>query len=242
MRNYWPRVDVYAPLGSIDECIQHHQREKIYRRQAVEDLHRSVASAAAAAATAAGGDEYDVAEAAQEAVLNLRGKEPLPHIVPTWCCSSAFWTEYRSIYDRRYRSFILVVPEGCRSWDDILQNGLFAVRFDQDVTPAMETDMYDDTDDETLLEDGGEWVWIDKIDYGPSVRVKRVSVEKDDNANFMGLDNTQENESSQNQRFQGKLFNEWWGLLTVLYDCTYRRPVCDGCWEDEPHENCEMEM
>ncbi|GAD91862.1 conserved hypothetical protein [Paecilomyces variotii No. 5] len=246
MRNYWPRIDVYAPLGSIDECMRHHQREKIYRRQAVDDLHREVASAAEAAARASGMDEEDIAEAAQEAVLSLRGKEPLPHIVPTWCCAPQFWREYRYPYDRRYRSFILVVPEECRSWEDILQNGLFFVSFDQDVTPAMETDVYEepeDEDDPSMLEDGVGWMWVDKIKYGPPVRIERVSVNKDRVSDFAAPESRLGDQSTREKNFYGTLLESWYDLHThALNDCTYRIPTCDGCWEDVPHENCEIEM
>ncbi|KAB8071935.1 hypothetical protein BDV29DRAFT_178322 [Aspergillus leporis] len=34
---------------------------------------------------------------------------------------------------------ILVVPRECRSCDDILRRGLWMVKLDQDITPAMET-------------------------------------------------------------------------------------------------------
>jgi len=33
LRNYWPRVDVYSPLASVEEYIEHHRREKQYRKQ-----------------------------------------------------------------------------------------------------------------------------------------------------------------------------------------------------------------
>lgn len=242
MNNYWPRIDVYAPLSSIEECMEHHRHEKIYRRKVLDDFHKSVASAAIVAATAAGGDEDDAAEAAEEAVRNLRGKQPLPHIVPTWCCSPAFWTEYRSMYQKRYRSFILVVPEDCKSWADILEKGLFCVYFDQEVTPAMETDMYDEPDDENLLQDGAEWVWVDKINNGPPVRIQRVSVDNDGGRNFFRLDNAEENGSSQDRNFNGTLHDEWYALAVGLNDCTYRTPVCHACDSDEPHKNCEIEM
>ncbi|PKX90453.1 uncharacterized protein P174DRAFT_497395, partial [Aspergillus novofumigatus IBT 16806] len=29
LHNYWPRVDVYSPLGSIEECMEHHRAEKL---------------------------------------------------------------------------------------------------------------------------------------------------------------------------------------------------------------------
>ncbi|EED18578.1 conserved hypothetical protein [Talaromyces stipitatus ATCC 10500] len=161
-RNYWPRVDVYAPLGSIEECIEHHRREKIFRRKAVEEMHAAVAAAARDACGPEMDDE-DREEAAHEAVLALRGKEVYPHIVPTWCCSAKFWREYD--YKKRYRSFVLVVPADCHSWDDILQKGIIHVEFDQDVSPAMETYM-DDTygeEEESLIEnDRTGWVYIEK--------------------------------------------------------------------------------
>ncbi|KAH8703607.1 hypothetical protein BGW36DRAFT_393891 [Talaromyces proteolyticus] len=213
MRNYWPRVDVYSPLSSIEECMQHHLREKAFRRKAVEDLHKSAASTAAAEAAAAGGDEVDVAEAAEEAVLKLRGKEPLPHIVPAWCCSPAFWksTWYSSANEMRYRSFILVVPEGCKSWDDVVQQGLYFVYFDQQVTPEMETDMWDEPEDE-----GDSMLGEDRQDYDPV--------------------------NSKNNNFDGTLQNMWYELFRSLNDCTYRRPCCDGCDNDEEVHECELEL
>jgi hypothetical protein len=33
-RNWWPRVDIYdTPLSSIEECMQHHRREKVFRKR-----------------------------------------------------------------------------------------------------------------------------------------------------------------------------------------------------------------
>lgn len=241
--NHYPRIDVYAPLGSIDECMRHHQGEKIYRRKAVDDLHREVASAAEVAARAAGMDEEDVAEAAQEAVRNLRGKEPLPHIVPTWCRASQFWREYYWPCDMRYRSFILVVPEECRSWEDIIQHGLFFVLFDQDVTPAVETYVYEEPDDEDIPEDGVKWMWVEKIEYGPPVRIDRVSVDQDRISDFTGLESHLEDASTRDRKFHGTLLDSWYHLHGyALNDCTYGIPFCDSCWEGVSHENCEIEM
>lgn len=33
MRNRWPRVDIYSPLGSVEECMKHHLREKEFRKE-----------------------------------------------------------------------------------------------------------------------------------------------------------------------------------------------------------------
>ncbi|KAF4151536.1 hypothetical protein CNMCM8927_003634 [Aspergillus lentulus] len=90
-------LDVYSPLGSMEECMDHHRAENIYRKHALEEMHRE------ARATA------DNEEDAEEAV----------------------------------RNFVLVVPEDCRCWDDVEEKGLWVVCFDQDVTPAMETHMWD---------------------------------------------------------------------------------------------------
>src|ERR1700722_17325195 len=33
-RNWWPRLDIYnTPLSSIEECMQHHRREKVFRKR-----------------------------------------------------------------------------------------------------------------------------------------------------------------------------------------------------------------
>ncbi|KAF2087751.1 hypothetical protein K490DRAFT_41574 [Saccharata proteae CBS 121410] len=32
-RNWWPRVDVYAPMASVDECMAHHVKEKEFRKR-----------------------------------------------------------------------------------------------------------------------------------------------------------------------------------------------------------------
>lgn len=72
-RNYWPRVDVYSPLGSIEECVEHHRREKDFRRQAVEEMHATVA-ADAREACGPDIDDDEREEAAEEAVMALRGE------------------------------------------------------------------------------------------------------------------------------------------------------------------------
>ncbi|KAE8391439.1 hypothetical protein BDV23DRAFT_171621 [Aspergillus alliaceus] len=228
-RNRWPRVDVYAPLGSIEECIEHHRREKIYRREALEKMHCEAVEVAE--------DE----EQAQEAVLKLRGKEPLPHIVPTWCRSPRFWRE-RDYWDDRYRSFILVIPEECTSWDDILRRGLWMVKFDQDAAPDMETDVHDDDPEEyALIEDREPWVWVDKTKYGPPISIKRVSVCEGNcefnNAPF-GVHCAHGQTESEMPKFERKLYDEWANLTTVLWDCTYTSPVCEFC-DQGP---CEVDM
>ncbi|GAM40283.1 hypothetical protein TCE0_038r12518 [Talaromyces pinophilus] len=241
-RNYWPRVDVYAPLGSIEECIEHHRREKIYRRHAVEEMHATVA-ADARDECGSEMDDGDREEAAQEAVLALRGLEVYPHIVPTWCRSSKVWVD-RGHFDNRYQSWILVIPADCHSWDDVLQKGIIHVMFDQDVTPAMETyidEFYDEEEkEESLLEnDRSGWAYVEKIDHGPPVQIKRLSV--GDDANELAL-RIHTREPQRPEEIQGHLFHTWSDWTGALWDCTYRIPVCDSCDDEEPHELCEHEL
>ncbi|OOF90913.1 hypothetical protein ASPCADRAFT_510422 [Aspergillus carbonarius ITEM 5010] len=169
-RNYWPRVDVYPPMGSIEACIEHHQREKVYRAGRKREMMKEVADAAAKAyAKDCVGDEVrDEEDAIQEAIAKLRGKEPLPHIVPTWCCAARFWGPYD--YRTRYRSFILVVPERCSTWEDIKKMGLWVVNFDLDWGPAMDTEMEDwesEWDEGALIVEKTGWVWVDKVEKDP---------------------------------------------------------------------------
>lgn len=243
-RNWWPRVDVYPPLGSIDECIEHHRREKVYRRQATEDMRRAAAEAARAAC-GPDADEEDREEAAREAVLALRGKEVLPHIVPTWCTSEKFWTQHETYYRvGRYRSFILVVPADCRSWDDILQKGILFVTFDQDVTPLMETEMevLEEEEDTVLDNDQSAWVLVEKVVYGPPVEISRLSVADDQNEMAFGHWRPIDKDSIDSPMIKGHLYHTWVDYTMALNDCTYRETVCYGCDEDVPHENCEIEL
>ncbi|KAF4221931.1 hypothetical protein CNMCM6805_005369 [Aspergillus fumigatiaffinis] len=135
-----------SPLGTIEECMEHHRAEKIDGKQDLERMHRDAKASA------------DNEEDAEEAVRKLRGKQPLPHNVPTWACTERFWTRYSYGHDWRYR-----------------------ICFDQDVTPAMETHVWDRVQEEDLEIGNGEgWVDIERVEYGPPVLIKRVSVCRED--------------------------------------------------------------
>lgn len=220
-----PRVDVYAPQPSIDACIEHHRREKEYRARARDEFRRKVATDAA---SAAGEAEDGNGDAAQQALLNLGGKEPLPHIVPTWCVSAAFWDRHRCMFQERYRSFILVVPEECSTWEDVEEKGLWLVKFDQDVSPAMEVDAADGA----ASKDEADWVHVKSRNWGPPVSIERVSVVEDSE-----IDEDDQDEP------MASLLDKWTGLTVVFSDCTYRSVHCEGCYKANGrlHEGCEVE-
>ncbi|KAH7161502.1 hypothetical protein EDB81DRAFT_784935 [Dactylonectria macrodidyma] len=236
-RGRWPRVDVYSDFSNIDECIEHHRREKVFRKQAVQDMKQKAV---------AGLSEED----AHEKLINeVRGKEPLPHIVPTWCESEKFWSQYRS--SDRYRSWIFVMPEGCQSWEDIIEKGIYKVDFDLDVNPATETEMYDgDLDEDTLLE--GEkhgWVEVEKtgVEKSEPVQHRLLCVRNSPRDTLLGFKDSSDIASIEESTwrtpgYEGDLFNSWVRATQVFWDCTYRLPCCDGCDEDEPHDACEIEL
>jgi hypothetical protein len=240
-RNYWPRVDVYTPLSSIEECIEHHRREKIFRRHAVEELHAGVA-ADARDACGPEMDDDDREEAAKEAVLALRGLEIYPHIVPTWCRSSKLVADREWDFKTRYQSWILVIPADCHSWDDVLQKGIIHAMFDQDVSPAMETyidDTYEEEEESLIENDRTGWLVVEKIEHGPPIQIQRLSVSHD--ANALAIRNW-DKEPQGPEEIRSHLYHIWSEWTGALWDCTYRIPVCHGCENEEAHENCEFEL
>lgn len=238
-RNWWPRVDVYTDFGSIEECVEHHRREKAFRKAAVEETRRKAV---------AGLSE----EAAYEKLISqVQGKEPLPHIVPSWCPSAKFWNDYD--LRARYKSWILIMPEGCISWDDVLERGLFRVSFDLDISPAMETQVIDlDIEEDTLLEgDKYGWVEVEKTGIEKSEPVNRslLCVREKPGDVFLrpeDMDNLERiNEVMHGWKTPGHdstLSQTWVDATTNLWDCTYRTVVCEGCIADEEHTSCEIDL
>lgn len=237
-RNYWPRVDVFTRFTSVEACVEHHRREKTHRRAAVEEFRR-------AAVVGLDGD------AAREKLEDeVRGREPLPHIVPTWAPTERFWHEYS--FGRRYRSWILVVPEDRHAWGDIVEKGLLLVSFDLDVTPAMMTISWDcDVEEDSALE--GEtygWVDVEKSGYErcEPVETRLLCVRAEPNRGFgVKPDPTPEEIHEmfygwQTPGNQGRLFSFWVEMTGVLWDCTYRRERCDDCDVGEDHEWCANEL
>jgi hypothetical protein len=117
-------------------------------------------------------DEDDKQEALRQQV---RGWESLPHIVPAWCPSPRFWHPMDT-HRRRYRSWILIVPKDCHTWEDSEKRGLWWVEFNQDVTLMMETSTEDYPEGEGDLISGG-WVIMEQETFVPPVRMIRVSMQ-----------------------------------------------------------------
>lgn len=238
-----PRIDVYTGLNSIEECIEHHRREKVFRRKAVEELRHN-ATRGMDPETA-----YDVL------TTQIRGKEPLPHIVPTWCDSLRFWREH-NYYQDRYRSWILVAPKGCKTWSDALDKGITLVQFDLDWAIDMETLTCDEdpASDSLMPGDKQPWIIIEKVEKPPSVVTKLLCVRSPPNRDFAGCnfnkaDGTFDFDAYVDFRDgwktpgnQGTLSDTWSHIGLALYDCTYSNLSCPGCDDDEPHDDCEWEV
>jgi hypothetical protein len=238
-RNWWPRVDVYTNFGSIEECVEHHRREKAFRKAAVEEMRRD--------AVAGLSEEL----AYEKLISEVRGKEPLPHIVPSWCPSAKFWND--DDLGSRYRSWVLIMPEGCISWDDIVERGLLQVSFDLDITPAMETQMLDlEMEEDTLLEgDEHGWVEVEKTGIEKSEPSHRsiLCVREQPRDIFLHPEEMNDleriNEVMHGWKtpgHDGTLGQAWFDATRNLLDCTYRPVVCEGCIEDVQHTSCEMEL
>ncbi|KAF9894167.1 hypothetical protein FE257_009140 [Aspergillus nanangensis] len=220
-RNWWPRVDVYAPQESLEACIEHHRREKAYRKKAKEEMHRAIIAAAA------------TAEEGHAAVAKLRGKEPLPHIVPSWCSLGEI-PYGGNILDPWYRSFILVIPKGSSTWEDIQEKGIWMVEFDQQVPPELETAEDEvDEEEEALIDSEDDWMHVDKINYGPPINITRVRI--DDGHGW-------DKPSTGDLDIKGSFQTYWAQYVGVLRDCTYHPVYCEGCDEDLPDHGCETDL
>ncbi|KAK7425999.1 hypothetical protein QQZ08_007447 [Neonectria magnoliae] len=238
MGNRWPRVDVYSGFYTVEECVEHHRQEKAFRKQAVQEMRPKAA---------AGLSE----DAHEKLISEVRGKEPLPHIVPTWCASAKFWREYHT--SNRYRSWIFIMPEGCLSWDGVVEKGLFQVQFDLDVTPAMETETFDCNvyKDTKLQNDKYGWVEVERSGVEQYVPVQRTLLccrEQPRDA-FFGLGEEYDVDRMnkvmhawKTPGYKDTLDHAWDQATLAFWDCAYRRPSCDGCSEDEPHDVYEVEL
>ncbi|KAM5344323.1 hypothetical protein ACJ41O_012860 [Fusarium nematophilum] len=230
-----PRVDVYTDFGSVEECIEHHRREKAFRRKAVEQMRQDAAAGLSEEA------------AAEKLATEIRGREPLPHIVPTWCVSERFWRE--SYSSNRYRSWILVVPEDRSSWEDVVEKGILQVSFDLDVAPMMETDQWDEFDECPLEKEKYGWVLVSKsgVEKLPPVQRKLLCVRDPPTRELFDPwgDTPPTMEVLTAWMTPGRdssLSEVWMNAREVFLDCTYRGPDCEGCREEVPHSPCEIDM
>ncbi|KAM0266775.1 hypothetical protein ACHAPA_006552 [Fusarium lateritium] len=220
-RNWWPRCDVYTGFKDVDECVEHHRQEKSFRRKAVENMRQEAV---------AGLSEEDAHE---KLVTEIRGKEPLPHIVPSWCESTKFVDSWER---DRYKSWIFVIPEDRHSWEDVIDQGLLQVKFDLDVSPEMFIDFWDDFEESTLGKDS--WVDVNKsgIEECKPVEILHLCASNERKTGHFG-----ENDQKKTPGSDGRLFDAWYDATMYLRDCTYRIQECEECEENEPHESCERE-
>ncbi|VUC37534.1 unnamed protein product [Clonostachys rosea] len=236
--NYWPRVDTYSGFKTVEECIEHQRSEKAFRTRAIENMRRDAV---------AGLSE----EAANEKLLNeIRGREPLPHIVPTWCSSDAFFRE-GEVNDDRYRSWVMVVQEDRRSWEDVVEKGLLHVRFDLDVTPQMLTESWwEGLDADSCLEnDKDGWVYVDRSGFEKLAQIDmRLLCVRDEPHRWVDLSNKEPEEIAklmygwETPGTATRLAHVWSSYTGRLRDCTYRSSSCDECYNDEEHEVCEQDL
>ncbi|KAF9771834.1 hypothetical protein IL306_010500 [Fusarium sp. DS 682] len=216
-RNHWPRVDVYTGFGNVEECMEHHRREKVFRKNAVEKMKKDAVAG------------LSETEAKEKLATEIQGKEPLPHIVPSWCESAKFVEDRWSVGDR-YKSWIFVIPAERSSWEEVIEDGLLQVKFDLDISTAMffsESPMSEHT---PLGKDG--WVLVEKtgVENLKPVEILHLCAreERGTSESIPGSDKT--------------LFNAWVDATMQLRDCTYKPKGCRSCREDEPHGLCEEEM
>ncbi|KAF5022463.1 hypothetical protein F66182_5499 [Fusarium sp. NRRL 66182] len=223
--NYKPRVDVYTGFSDVEACIEHHRREKAFRRQAVKTFRQEAVAGLSEEA------------AAEKLVTEIKGREPLPHIIPTWCASSkSDW--WRSM--DRYRSWILVIPETRSSWEDVIDNGLLQVKFDLDATPEMFTEDEDDYEESSLSKDG--WVYVDwtGIEKAKPVEISLLCLREERRKPRDFGYSPEIIEPTPGSR--GRFCDVWANAtLNLWWDCAYVIESCDDCDEDVPHEWCEAD-
>ncbi|KAF4967436.1 hypothetical protein FSARC_5009 [Fusarium sarcochroum] len=220
--NYWPRVDVHTGFGSVEECVEHHRREKAFRRRAVQQMRQDAV---------AGLSEEDAMEKLN---TEVQGKEPLPHIVPSWCESARFCED--KWWENRYRSWIFVIPEDRFSWEDIIEKGLLQVQFDLDVSPGMLTEEEEEFEESTLGKHGWVLVYRSGVDKYEPVEIIQLCAREESNKEQYDQDPVEKTPGCHTTLRQA-----WINATGQLRDCTYRIEFCESCIENEPHEWCETE-
>lgn len=235
-----PRVDIYTGFDSIEQCIDHHRREKAYRRKAAEDLRRAVV------------DGMSEEDAQEFLTTQHRGKEPLPHIVPTWCEGISFWRQ-GIIPPDRFKSWILVMKKDCRTWADVEEQGILLVQFDLDWSIEMETEIEPDFAADSLIPDDRQpWMIVYKVERPPPIQTTLLCVRSEPSwtwDDFRQPDGSIDydryakfRESWKTPGHQGTLSGAWQGFSRVIWGDPYKDEDCDGCKNDEPHDKCEREL
>ncbi|KAF4978615.1 hypothetical protein FZEAL_5018 [Fusarium zealandicum] len=234
--HYRPHVDVYTEFGTVEACIEHHHREKVFRKEAVRQMRQDAVKG------------LSEEKAAEKLITEIGGKEPLPHIVPYWCPSEKFWRE--GYYEERYRSWILVIPEDRSSWEEVEERGLLQVKFDLDVTPMMETEMEDNYEECGLATEKDGWVYVGRSGYEKCKPVDCILLcarkePKDHHVDpsLSPRSFAKAHVSWHTLGSERRFFDAWSDATQSLRpDCVYRRQACYECDHDEPHDRCADEL
>lgn len=145
------------------------------------------------------------------------------------------------------------MTEQCQTWDDVVEKGILAVKFDQDVTPDMQTTMWDmDSDDDDTLLDGDMhgYVSIEKtyIEEEPIWR-GLLYVRKEPGNDDPWAEQPDDLESIRERMDGWKTPGARMTLLDFrvdaprsFRDCCYMPASCDSCYDQEPHDSCENDL
>jgi hypothetical protein len=160
----------------------------------------------------------------------FRRRNDGPHIVPNW-------SRRKATCERPYRNVIFVIDKGCDDWQTVLNRGLLSVQYDLDTRPedqfeVLEAEDLEDPRDEGLVE-------LNPALDDPLIERVIISREKEEDK----LREWRANLANGNYlaKYQPTLYEIWSNMTTALYDCTYRKPLCDGCVEGFEHTNYTIE-
>lgn len=147
-----------------------------------------------------------------------------PHIVPTW--AKRDFSPYRNV--------IFITDQDSTDWNIVLEKGLICVQFDQDIQPEKEYDIYEAED---LLDPRDEGL-IEKVLFGKDPNISRVFLRREDE---IWIEEERQDYIAKKQTpipHRQTLYHVWADLTLALWDCTYRRESCYGCWEGFEHTEC----
>jgi hypothetical protein len=154
-----------------------------------------------------------------------------PHIVPNWSRRGSYGS-------RTYRNVIFVIDKDCEDWRTVLKRGLLSVQYDlatrpEDQFEVLEAEELDDLRDEGSVE-------LNPVLDDPMIERVIIGREQEDEM----WQEQQANWANGNYlvTYPRTLHEVWSEMTMALYDCTYRRPNCDGCEEGFEHTDCAIEQ